>query len=123
MKQMPGFDEWGLHPAGLRGPRENPVMVTTLPVIHGGPSSSGGVGRHEPPEAEGAPAGVTMPGGTPEGESPEARTAAAGGVEPRPTAPVVEAPRAPTILLGEATGGVHQDDTPNAGHLAASSSS
>ena len=64
---------------------------------------------------------MTTPGGTPEGASPEARTAAAGGVEPWPTAPVVEAPGAPATLLGEATGGVHQDDAPDAGHLDASS--
>ena len=38
-------------------------------------------------------------------------------------APVVEAPRTPAVLLGEAAGGVHQDDTLDAGHLAASSSS
>ena len=106
-RQMRHFDEWGLHPAGLRGPRENPVMVTALPVAHCGPSSSGGVGRHGPPEAEGAPAGVTTPAGTPEGAAPEARTATAGGAEPLPTMPVVEAPRAPAILLGEATSGVH----------------
>ena len=40
-----------------------------------------------------------------------------------PTAPMVEAPGAPAILLGEATGGVHEDDAPDAGHLDASSSS
>ena len=123
VKQMPGFDEWGLRPAGLRGPRENPVMVTVLPVAHGGPSSSGGAGRHGPSEAEGAPVGVMLPSGTPEGAAPEARTAAAGGVEPLPMASVVEAPGDPPILLGEATGGVHQDDAPDAGHLDASSSS
>ena len=107
VKQMPGFDEWGLRPAGLRGPRENPVMVTALLVAHGGPSSSGGAGRHGLPKAEGAPARVTTPGGTPEGAAPEALTAAAGGAEPLPTARVVEAPGAPAILLGEATSGVH----------------
>ena len=106
---MPGLDEWGLRPAGLTGPRENPVMVTALPVPHGGPSSSGGAGRHGPPEAEGA--------------APEARTAAAGGAEPLPTAPVVEAPGPPAILLDEATGGVHQDDAPDAGDLDAPPSS
>ena len=120
---MPGFDEWGLRPASLTGPRENPVMVTSLLVTHGGPSSSGRAGRHGPPEAEGAPTGVTMPGGTPEGAAPEARTAATGGVGPLPTMSVVEAPGAPAILLGEVTGGVHQGDAPDARHLDASSSS
>ena len=32
VKQMPVFDEWGLCPAGLQGPRENPVVVTALPI-------------------------------------------------------------------------------------------
>ena len=39
-----------------------------------------------------------------------------------PTAPMVEAPGDPDILLGEVTNGVHQDDASNAGHLDASSS-
>ena len=29
-KQMPPFDEWGLRPTGLEGPRENPVFVILL---------------------------------------------------------------------------------------------
>ena len=62
VKQMPAFDEWGLRPAGLQGPRENPVVVTALPVGQGGCSSSGRVGRHEAPEAEGAPERVTTLG-------------------------------------------------------------
>ena len=61
MKQMPIFDEWGPRPAGLQGPRENPVVVTALPVGQGDSSSSGGAGRHEAPEAEGAPGRVTAP--------------------------------------------------------------
>ena len=40
-----------------------------------------------------------------------------------PTAPVVEAPGALAILLGEVTSGVHQDDAPDTRHLDASSSS
>ena len=62
VNQMPIFDEWGPRPAGLQGPHENPVMVTALPVGQGDSSSSGGAGRHEAPEAEGAPGGVTTPG-------------------------------------------------------------
>ena len=38
MRQMPSFDEWGLRPAGLVGPRENPVAVVALPVARNGPS-------------------------------------------------------------------------------------
>ena len=62
VKQMHVFDEWGLRPAGLQGPRENPVVVTALPVGQGDSSSIGGAGRHEAPEAEGAPGAVTAPG-------------------------------------------------------------
>ena len=29
-RQMPPFDEWGLRPVGLEGPRENPVFVVPL---------------------------------------------------------------------------------------------
>ena len=32
VRQMPRFDEWGLRPAGLAGPRENPVAVV-LPLV------------------------------------------------------------------------------------------
>ena len=66
---------------------------------------------------------MTMSGSTPEGVAPEACTAAAEGVEPLPAAPVVEASGAPATLLGEATGGVHEDDASDARHLDASSSS
>ena len=59
---MSVFDEWGPRPAGLQGPRENPVVVTALPVGQGDSSSSGGAGRYEAPEAEGAPGVVTTPG-------------------------------------------------------------
>ena len=62
VRQMPIFDEWGPCPAGLQGPHENPVVVTALPVGQGDSSSSGGAGRHEASEAEGAPGGVTAPG-------------------------------------------------------------
>ena len=123
VKQMPSFDEWGLHPAGLRGPRENPVVVVALPVAHDGPSSSGGAGRQGPPGAEGATVGMMMPCGTPEAAAPEARPAAAEGVEPRLAAPVAEAPEAPATLHGAGTGGMRQGDAPDAGRIGASSSS
>lgn len=32
VEQMPAFDEWGLHPVGLVGPRENPIIVVPLPA-------------------------------------------------------------------------------------------
>ena len=120
---MPSFDEWGLHPAGLTGPRENPVAVVAFPVAYGGPSSSGGAGRQGPPGAEGAAVGMMMPRGTPEVAASEVCPAAAEGVEPRPAASVAEAPEAPTTLHGVASSGVRQGNAPDAGHLGASSSS
>ena len=123
VKWMPSFDEWGLRPTGLRGPRENPVVVVALPVAHDGPSSSGGAGRQRASGAEGATVGTMTPRGTPEAAAPEARPAAAEGIEPRPAAPVAEAPEAPATLLGAASGGVSLGDAPDAGHIGASSSS
>ena len=32
MKQIPRFDDWGLHPASLMGPRENPIAVVLPPT-------------------------------------------------------------------------------------------
>ena len=31
-EQMPSFDEWGLRPVGLMGPRENPIVMVPLPA-------------------------------------------------------------------------------------------
>ena len=81
MNQMPVFDEWGPRPVGLQGPRENPVTVAALSIGRGGSSSSGGAGRHEPPEAEGAPAEATVLGSAQEGAAPEAHAAGAEGGE------------------------------------------
>ena len=33
VRQMPIFDEWGPRPAGLQGPRENPVVVVALAAV------------------------------------------------------------------------------------------
>ena len=123
VNQMPVFDEWGPRPIGLQGPHENPVTVAALSVGRGDSSSSGGVGRHEPPEAEGAPAKVTAPGSAHEGATPEARAAVAKGSELPPAAPTAGAPEALATLLGEATGNAPQEDAPDAGRLDASSSS
>ena len=76
---MLAFDEWGLRPAGIQGSRENPVVVTALPVGQGDSSSSGGAGRYEAPEAEGAPGVVTAPGEAHDEAVIGARTAEAEG--------------------------------------------
>ena len=98
-------------------------MVTALLVGQGDSSSSGGAGRHGPPEAEGAPAEATALGSTHEGAAPEFRAVVAEGGEQPPAVPAAETPEAPAALLGGATNGVHQVDAPDAGRLGASSSS
>ena len=123
MNQMPVFDEWGPRPAGLQGPRENPVVVTSLAVGQGGSSSSGGAGRHEAPEAEGAPGGVTASSDAHEGATLGARAAEAEGDKQLPSAPTTEATEAPAASLGEAIGGAHQAGAPDAYLLDAPSSS
>ena len=41
-RQMPPFDEWGLRPVGLEGPRESPVFVAPLPATSAVISSGSG---------------------------------------------------------------------------------
>src|SRR4051812_25770456 len=103
VRQMPSFDEWGLRPAGFQGPRENPVLVTALPVGQGESSSSGGAGRHETAVAEGAPDKVTAPGDALEGAAPEARAAEAEGEKRLLPGLGAKAPKAPAASSGEAT--------------------
>ena len=55
--------------------------------------------------------------------TPEARPAAAEGTEPRPAAPMAEAPEAPATLHGAASGSGCQGDAPDIDHIGASSSS
>ena len=123
MNQMPIFDEWGTRPASLQGPHDNLVMATALPVGQGDSSSSGGAGRHEAPEVEGAPGGVTAPGDAHEGAALGARAAEPEGGKQLPSAPATEAPGAPAASLGKAIGCAHQAGAPNADRLDALSSS
>ena len=123
VRQMPIFDECGPRPTGLQGPRENPVVVAALPVGQGGSSSSGGAGRHEASEAEGAPGGVTAPGKAHEEAVIRARAAEAEGDKQLPSAPTTEATKAPAASLGEAIGGARQAGAPAADRLDAPSSS
>ena len=69
VKQMPSFDEWGLRPAGLTGPRENPVVVVAPPTAHSGPSPGDRAGR-EPAGAEVADVEVVAPREASEGRLP-----------------------------------------------------
>ena len=99
------------------------MVVTALPVGQGGSSSSGGAGRHEAPEAEGAPGGVIAPGDAREGVSLGARAAEAEGDEQLLSALASEAPEAPAASLGEAIGSAHQAGPPDTDRLDAPSSS
>ena len=121
VKQMPSFDEWGLHPAGLTGPRENPVVVVALLVAHDGPASGDGAGGRGSLGDEGSAVEMLTPRRALEAASPKACPGAAAGVELRPAAPEVEAPEAPAVPHEAAPGGVSQADASNATHLDASS--
>ena len=122
VKQMPVFDEWGPRPAGLQGPRENPMVVTALPVGQDD-SSNGGAGRQEAPEAEGAPGAMIAPSEAHEEAALGARAAKAEGGEQPPAAPGAKASEALAAFLGEVTGSAHQAETPDAGRLDIPSSS
>ena len=99
------------------------MVVVALAAARGDSSSSGGAGRHEAPEAEGAPSGVTAPGDAHEGATLGARAAEAEGGKQLPSAPAAEAPEALAASLGKATGGAHQAGAPDADRLDAPSSS
>src|SRR4051812_22922555 len=120
---MPIFDEWGLCPVGLQGSRENPVVATALPVGLGDSSSSGGAGRHEAPEAEGASDEVGASGDALEGAAPGTRAAEAeGGKQLLPT-PGAKAPEGSAATSGEAIGSTRQAGAPDVDRLDAPSSS
>ena len=99
------------------------MVVTALPVGQGDSSSSGGAGRHEAPEAEGAPGGVTPLGEAREEAVIGAHAAEAEGDKQLPSAPSTEATEAPAASLGEAIGSAHQAGAPTADRLDAPSSS
>ena len=118
---MPSFDEWGLRPAGLTGPRENPVVVVALLVAQSGSVSGDGAGRREPLGAEGADVEMLTPRGAPKAASPKARSGAVAGEELRLVAPEARASEAPADPCEAAPGGVPQAGSPHADHLDASS--
>ena len=120
MKQMPRFDEWGLRPAGLTGPRENPVVVVVPPAAHSGPSSGDRAGR-EPMGAEVADVEVVAPREASEATSPEARPGAAVDAGFWPSAPEAGAPEPPAVPREATPDGAPQADSSSADHLDASS--
>ena len=76
---MPLLNEWGLHPAGLAGPHENPVVVAPFPVASTDIALGAGAGRQASLEAGGSGIAVQTPHGAPEASSP-------GACEARPQA-------------------------------------
>nr|XP_020147686.1 predicted GPI-anchored protein 58 [Aegilops tauschii subsp. strangulata] len=68
-RQMPPFDEWRLCPAGLEGPRENPVFVAPLPVASAELAPEVGAGGRALSSAGDAAAAGPAPLEAPEGSS------------------------------------------------------
>ena len=92
--QMPPFDEWGLRPVGLVGPRENPVTVVPLLVAGAELAPRRDAGRQAPLEAGGAGAEASTPLEAPEVPSPRARDSCPGVIAEgatRSAAPEAEA--------------------------------
>nr|XP_020176698.1 uncharacterized protein LOC109762277 [Aegilops tauschii subsp. strangulata] len=63
VEHMPSFDEWGLRPVGLVGPRENPINVVPFFVAGAELAPNVDAGGRAPPEAGGSSAEVQMPPG------------------------------------------------------------
>ena len=108
VRQMPSFDEWGLHPAGFTGLRENPAAMVARPVVHSGPSSGDRAGRRESAGAEATGVEVPMPREALKAAPPEARPGAAAGAELRPSALEAGAPEAPAVPREAMPDGVPQ---------------
>ena len=97
-RQMPPFDEWRLCPAGLEGPRENPVPVPPLPIVSAATSPEVGAGGRPSSAAGDAAAEESAPLGAPEGSSHgplESRPEEAAGGASQPDTPEAAAPEAP----------------------------
>ena len=80
-RQMPHFDEWGLRPASLVGPRENPVVVAPFPVSNTDLAPGASAGRQASLEAGGSGVEVLTSYRAPEASS-------SGACEARPEAVV-----------------------------------
>ena len=80
---MPSFDKWGLHPIGLVGPRENPVVVVPFLAIGAGLAQGGGAGGRAATGAGGSSAEGHRPSGDP-------GVSSSGACDPPPEASVAE---------------------------------
>nr|XP_020147867.1 translation initiation factor IF-2-like [Aegilops tauschii subsp. strangulata] len=97
-RQMPPFDEWGLRPAGLEGPRENPVSMAPLPATGAATSLEVGAGGRPSSATGDAAAEASAPLGAPGGPthgSLESRPDEAAEGASQPDAPEATAPDAP----------------------------
>ena len=73
--QMPSFDEWGLRPVGLVGPRENPIVVAPLLTASTKLAPRVVAGRQASLEAGRTGVEVLTPLGVPEASSSGTREA------------------------------------------------
>ena len=99
-ESMPSFDEWGLRPIGLVGPRENPIDVVPFLAAGGELAPGEGAGGRAPTEAGGPSAEEHVPRGDPGASS-------SGACDPSPGALVIEATQhaVPEVKALEASGG------------------
>lgn len=116
VRPMPSFDEWGLRPVGLMGPRENPVVVVVLPIAHSGPASGNGAGRREPSGAEGSDVEILTPRGAPKASSSGVHPGVVEDEESRLETPEARTPEARTDLQGAAPCGASQSGALGASH-------
>ena len=89
-RQMPHFDKWGLRPAGLAGPRKNPVAVAPFPIANTDLALGGGAGRQASLVAGGSGVEMLMSRGAleaPFSRACDARPEVVVYVEARPTTP------------------------------------
>ena len=112
---MPFFDEWGMRPIGLVGPRENPVGVVPFLAAGAELAPGEGAGGRAPTGAGGSSAEEHMPSGDPGASS-------SGACDPPPEALVVEETRhaAPEAEALRASGGCSeraQGCSPRSGSL------
>ena len=97
---MPSFDEWGLRPIGLVGPRENPVVVVPFFAAGAELAPGEGAGGRAPTGAGDSSAEEHMPSGDPGASS-------SGACDPPPEASVTEETQhaAPEAKAPGASGG------------------
>lgn len=120
VKQMPSFNEWGLRPAGLTGPRKNPVVVVVPPTAPSGPSLGDRAGR-EPMGDEVADVEVVAPREASEATSPEAHPGAVVDARFWPSAPKAGAPEPPFVLREATPDGAPKADSSGTDNHEASS--